>query len=127
MSQPPPGGGLSGGDAAQLGLASFNTFCAGAFAMGLLLQLDDIVALPWGGVFAPFLLGHATAAVAHALKRRAHGRATLDDVEGVRDCRGEGVRHRCYQARLRSSMDDIRFVAQVSARSSSIGRRQRRG
>ena len=78
MSQPPPGGGLSGGDAAQLGLASFNTFCAGAFALGLLFQLDDIVALPWGGVFAPFLLGHATAAVAHALKRRAHGRASVE-------------------------------------------------
>eukprot|EP01043_Picozoa_sp_COSAG02_P110298 COSAG02_NODE_46408_length_349_cov_0.656000_1_plen_66_part_10 len=66
MSQPPPGGGIGGGETAQLGLASFNTFCAGVFALGLLLRLDDVVALPWGGVFAPFLVGHATAAGAHA-------------------------------------------------------------
>ncbi len=79
MSQPPPGGSaIGGGETAQLGLASFNTFCAGGFALGLLLRLDGVVALPWGGVFAPFLLGHATAAGAHALKRRAHVRAGVD-------------------------------------------------
>lgn len=78
MSQPTPGGGLSGGDAAQLGLTSFNTFCAGVFALGLLLRLDNAVALPWGGIFAPFLLGHTTVAVAHALKRRARTGASIE-------------------------------------------------
>lgn len=74
MSQGAP---LGGGDAA-LGLASFNTVCASVFALGLLLRLDGAVALPWGGIFAPFLLGHVTAASVHAVKRRLHMRASVD-------------------------------------------------
>ena len=78
----PPAGSGGGGasaasDTAQLGLASFNTFCAGIFALGLLLRLDNTVPLSWLAIFLPFLLGHATTAVVHTIKlRAARDRAT---------------------------------------------------
>jgi hypothetical protein len=75
---PPAQSGPGSADTAQLGLASFNTFCAGAFALGLLLRLDNTVPLSWGAIFLPFLVGHATTAGAHVLKRRAYARASVD-------------------------------------------------